>query len=122
MSEKRERIGRRKKGIKPHPIIPASRTRPSITRLGRGHYLQMNGRTGRSRIQRGNNEVVPDLRRGSNDYDFIFKNCAVGVVRFPKGRMENLPEGEWRISIIRAKPKEVIALVLGDISAASKFR
>ena len=81
----------------------------------------MNSWTGRRWIQRGNNEVVLDLRRGSNDYDFIFKNCAVGVVRFPKGGMKDLPEGERRVSIIRAKAKEVIALVLGNISAASKF-
>ena len=39
---------------------------------------------------------------------------AVGVVRFPKGGMEDLPGGERRVSIIRAKTKEVITLVFGE--------
>src|SRR5437763_10439419 len=91
-------------------------------RLVRSHYLQMNRRTSRGRTHRSNYEVVADLRRRADDYDFIFKNCAVGVVRFPKARMENLPKREWRISVIGAKTKKMIALILWNISAASKFR
>src|SRR5439155_8616919 len=93
-----------------------------FVRLSRRHYLQMNGRTGSGRIHWGDDEVVGDLRRGSNNYDFIFKNCAVGVVRFPKARMENLPERERWVSIIGAKTEKMIALILWNISAVSKFR
>jgi len=48
---------------------------------------------GRRWIQRGNNEVVLDLPTRLHDYDFIFKNCAVGVVRFPKRRMKDCQRG-----------------------------
>ena len=91
-------------------------------RLCRGNDLQMNGRTGRSRIHRSNDEVVRDLRRCSDDYDLIFEDCAVSVIGVPKARQENLPEGERWISIIGTKTKKMITLIWWNIGGVSEFR
>ena len=51
-------------------------------------------------MHRGIDDVMQDLRGSANDYDFVFKFCAVTVIRFPIARVENLPQREGNVGII----------------------